>query len=115
MGLAFFFYRDGGRRAERGCGGGAGVRTIALDGARALVPSLAVDDALAAVWGPADGHASPNDVVQAYAARARAHGVRILEDTPGTGIRLEGGRVAAVATPAGPRPPPPLGNTPEPR
>jgi sarcosine oxidase subunit beta len=66
------------------------------------VPSLAVDDALAAVWGPTDGHASPNDVVQAYAARARAHGVRILEDTPVTGIRVEGGQVAAVETPAGP-------------
>jgi len=81
---------------------GADVRIIGPDDARALVPSLAVDDALAAVWGPADGHASPNDVVQAYAARARAHGVRILEDTPVTGIRLEGGRVAAVETPAGP-------------
>ena len=80
---------------------GADVRVIAPDDARALVPSLNVDDALAAVWGPTDGYASPNDVVQAYAARARAHGVRIVEGTPVTGIRLEGGRVAAVETPAG--------------
>ena len=49
-----------------------------------------------------DGHASPNDVVQAYAAQARARGVRIVEDTPVTGIVVERGRVAGVLTPAGP-------------
>lgn len=80
---------------------GADVRVIAPDEARALVPSLNVDDALAAVWGPMDGHASPNDVVQAYAAQARARGVRIVEDTPVTGIAVERGRVTGVLTPAG--------------
>ncbi len=60
-----------------------------------------MDDALAAVWGPMDGHASPNDVVQAYAAQARARGVRIVEDTPVTGIAVERGRVTGVLTPAG--------------
>jgi sarcosine oxidase subunit beta len=81
---------------------GADVRVIAPDDARALVPALNVDDALAAVWGPLDGHASPNDVVQAYAAQARARGVRIVEDTPVTGIVVEHGRVAGVLTPDGP-------------
>jgi sarcosine oxidase subunit beta len=80
---------------------GADVRIIAPDDARALVPALNVDDALAAVWGPMDGHASPNDVVQAYAAQARARGVRIVEETPVTGIVVEHGRVAGVLTPAG--------------
>ena len=80
---------------------GADVRIISPDDARALVPSLAMDDALAAVWGPLDGHASPNDVVQAYAAQARARGVRIVEDTPVTGIVVERGRVTGVLTPAG--------------
>jgi len=80
---------------------GADVRVIAPDDARTLVPSLNVDDALAAVWGPTDGYASPNDVVQAYAARARALGVRIIEGTPVTGIRLDGRRVSAVETPSG--------------
>jgi sarcosine oxidase subunit beta len=80
---------------------GADVRVIAPDDARALVPSLNMDDALAAVWGPMDGHASPNDVVQAYAAQARARGVRIVEDSPVTGIVVERGRVAGVVTPAG--------------
>src|SRR5713226_6517595 len=81
---------------------GADVRIITPDDARALVPSLAVDDALAAVWGPTDGHASPNDVVQAYAARARAGGVKVYEETPVTGIEIDGaGKVSAVVTPAG--------------
>jgi sarcosine oxidase, subunit beta len=80
---------------------GADVRIIAPDDARALVPSLVVDDAVAAVWGPTDGYASPNDVVQAYAARARAGGVRILEETPVTGLRVAGSRVTGVETPAG--------------
>jgi len=80
---------------------GGDVRIIAPDDARALVPSLNVDDAIAAVWGPLDGHASPNDVVQAYAAQARARGVRIVEDTPVTGIAVERGRVTGVLTPAG--------------
>ncbi|HSB42263.1 MAG TPA: FAD-binding oxidoreductase [Methylomirabilota bacterium] len=80
---------------------GADVRVIAPDDARALVPALNVDDILAAVWGPMDGHASPNDVVQAYAAQARARGVRVLEGIPVTGIVIEHGRVAGVQTPAG--------------
>ncbi len=80
---------------------GADVRLLAPDDARAIVPELRVDDVLAAAWGPMDGYASPNDVVQAYAAQARARGVRILEDTPVTAIELEGDRVSAVVTPAG--------------
>jgi sarcosine oxidase subunit beta len=80
---------------------GADTRLIGPDDARAIVPSLRVDDVLAAVWGPQDGHASPHDVVQAYAAQARQRGVTILEETPVTGIEVEGGRVVGVRTPAG--------------
>jgi sarcosine oxidase, subunit beta len=80
---------------------GAEVRIVEPDEARAIVPELRVDDVLAAAWGPMDGHASPNDVVQAYASRARAGGVRILEGTPATAIELDGDRVAGVRTPEG--------------
>ncbi len=75
---------------------GADVRILAPDDARAIVPELRVDDVLAAAWGPMDGYASPNDVVQAYATQARARGVQIIEDTPVTAIELEGDRVAAT-------------------
>jgi sarcosine oxidase subunit beta len=80
---------------------GADVRIVSPAEARAIVPELNVDDVLAAAWGPMDGHASPNDVVQAYAARARERGVRILEGTPATAIELAGDRVTAVRTPEG--------------
>src|SRR6266446_3216401 len=80
---------------------GTDVRMITPDDAKAIVPGLRVDDAIAAVWGPTDGYASPNDVVQAYAARARAGGVKFFEDMPVTGIELDGRKVSAVVTPAG--------------
>jgi sarcosine oxidase subunit beta len=89
------------RQAELQASLGADVRIIAPDDARAIVPELNVDDVLAAAWGPMDGHASPNDVVQAYAARARERGVRIVEGTPATAIELRGDRVTAVQTPEG--------------
>ena len=80
---------------------GAEVRIVTPDEARAIVPELVVDDVMAAAWGPMDGYASPNDVVQAYAARAREGGVKILEGTPATAIELSGDRVVAVRTPEG--------------
>jgi sarcosine oxidase subunit beta len=80
---------------------GADVRILKPDDARAIVPELSLDDVLAAAWGPMDGYASPNDVVQAYAAQARARGVRIIEGTPVTAIELTGDRVTAVLTQEG--------------
>jgi len=81
---------------------GTDVRMITPDDAKAIVPGLCVDDAIAAVWGPTDGYASPNDVVQAYAARARSGGASFFEDTPVTGIEVGGGgKVSAVVTPVG--------------
>ncbi|HZR01514.1 MAG TPA: FAD-binding oxidoreductase [Chloroflexota bacterium] len=80
---------------------GVDVRLLGPDDLRALVPDVRVDDVLAAAWGPNDGHASPNDVVQAYARRARELGARIFEETAVTGLRLTGGRVAAVETTRG--------------
>jgi sarcosine oxidase subunit beta len=80
---------------------GAEVRIVKPDEARAIVPELNVDDVIAAAWGPMDGYASPNDVVQAYATRARERGVTILEGTPATAIELSGDRVTAVLTPDG--------------
>jgi sarcosine oxidase subunit beta len=82
-------------------GFGASVQLVSPAEAREIVPELVVDDLLAAAWSPMDGHASPNDVVQAYAAQARARGVTIVEGTAVTGIETRGGRVVAVQTTAG--------------
>ncbi len=55
-----------------------------------------------AVYSPKDGYADPHTVVQGYAAKARASGVKILEQTEVTGIRLRGERVVGVETTSGP-------------
>ncbi len=44
---------------------------------RALSPLLRVDDVLAGAFSPSDGHATPDAVVQGYAAGARALGARL--------------------------------------
>jgi sarcosine oxidase subunit beta len=80
---------------------GLDVRLLTPQDARALVPQLRVDDLLAAVYSPQDGYADPHTVVQAYATQARERGVKILEQTEVTGIRLDGDRVVGVDTSSG--------------
>jgi glycine/D-amino acid oxidase-like deaminating enzyme len=81
---------------------GLDVRLLTPQDAKAIVPQLRVDDLLAAVYSPHDGYADPHTVVQAYATRARECGVKILEQTEVTGIRLTGDRVVGVDTTSGP-------------
>ena len=80
---------------------GVPSRIISPRDARELAPQLEIGDVLAGVWCPIDGHATPNDVCMAYAARARAQGARIIEQTPVIGIDAARGRVTAVRTPDG--------------
>jgi sarcosine oxidase, subunit beta len=80
---------------------GLDVRLLTPDEAKSIVPQLHVDDLLAAVYSPQDGYADPHTVVQGYATRARECGVKILEQTEVTGIRLKGGRVDGVDTTSG--------------
>jgi sarcosine oxidase subunit beta len=77
---------------------GVDVRVISPADARALVPALAVDDLVAAVWGPTDGLAGPAEVTQGYARRARELGVRIAEGVDVTAITRANGRVDGVRT-----------------
>lgn len=80
---------------------GLDVRLLTPQDAKAIVPQLRVDDLLAAVYSPQDGYADPHTVVQGYATKARECGVKILEQTEVTGIRLEGDRVVGVDTTSG--------------
>jgi sarcosine oxidase subunit beta len=80
---------------------GVDVHLLQPDDVRQLVPEVNLDGVLAASWGPNDGFAGPNEVVQAYAARARERGVRIVEDTTVTGMEVSGGKVARVRTTRG--------------
>ena len=81
---------------------GLDVRWLTPPDAKALVPQLRVDDLLAAVYSPQDGYADPHTVVQGYTTKAREHGVKILEQTEVTGIRLERDRVVGIDTTSGP-------------
>lgn len=68
---------------------------------RALWPLADVDDVVAAFHFPNDARVNPADVTQALARGARAAGVRILEQTPVTGILTANGAATGVRTAAG--------------
>ncbi len=80
---------------------GVPSRLIGPDEAQALCPLLEVGDVLAAAYSPEDGHATPEAVVQGYAAGARAHGARLFTGCEAYAIDVRGGEVAAVVTSEG--------------
>ena len=63
-----------------------------------IVPQLSLDGLLAATFCERDGTATPEAVVQGYAA---ASGATIIQGCPATGIDVRDGRIAAVETPDG--------------
>lgn len=80
---------------------GVDVRIITPADARALVPALALDGVVAAVWGPDDAMAGPAEVTQGFARRARELGATIREGVLVTAIDRDGDRVRGVRTTEG--------------
>ena len=80
-----------------------GVDVQWLDAAEAmrLAPGLDADGVIGATFCQRDGIADPNGVTMGFAKAAQAAGVAIERDTEVTGIRVDGGRVAAVETSRG--------------
>jgi len=80
-----------------------GVRTewLAPEEVRRRLSVMEFPDALAGLWGPDDGIADPNGVVQGYVAGAARLGAVCLTDTEATGIEIAGNRVAGVRTTRG--------------
>ncbi len=66
-----------------------------------LWPIMDISGLVGAAFLPTDGQANPADIAQALAKGARAAGVAIIEDCAVTGIRIEKGRAAGVATARG--------------
>lgn len=66
-----------------------------------LCPLAGVEGVIGAAYSPLDGHASPEAVVQGYAAGARAHGATVATGCAVTAIVAEDGSVRAVATEQG--------------
>jgi sarcosine oxidase subunit beta len=65
---------------------------------RSLCPLVEGDDVLAGAFSPSDGTATPEGVVQGYAAGARAHGAHIRVHCEALDITTHGGEIAAVVT-----------------
>ena len=77
---------------------GVPSRLLTTEEAAELCPLAALDGVLAATHCSLDGHASPEAVVQGYAAGARRHGATVRTGCAVTRITVEGTRVRAVET-----------------
>jgi len=80
-----------------------GVRAEWLAGeeVRRRLPLMNFPDALGGLWGPDDGLADPNSVVQGYIGGARRLGVACFTDIEVTGIHPADVRVESIRTSAG--------------
>jgi 4-methylaminobutanoate oxidase (formaldehyde-forming) len=65
------------------------------------LPVIAEKGILAGAWIPSDGRINPTDLATAMARGAKMRGVKIVEDTPVTGMTVKNGRIASVLTDKG--------------
>ncbi len=89
------------RQAARARGHGLAVEELTPAETLARFPLISLAGVPGSLWIPGDGHVDPASVTQALAKGARAGGVRIVEHVRAEGLRLAGGRVAAVVTAQG--------------
>ncbi len=80
---------------------GVPSRFVDLAEVRELCPVAGLDELLAATYCALDGHASPDAVVQGYAAGARAHGASILTGCALTDVLLDANEIHGVETSRG--------------
>jgi sarcosine oxidase subunit beta len=80
---------------------GVPSRFVSLEEAGRLSPLAGLQGVLAAAYSPLDGHASPEAVVQGYAAGARRHGASVLTGCAVTGVDVADGEIRGVDTDAG--------------
>jgi sarcosine oxidase, subunit beta len=77
---------------------GVPSRFVDLDEAAELCPLVELDGVLAATFCPLDGHASPEAVVQGYAAGARSHGATVVTGCAVTDVRHDASVITGVET-----------------
>jgi 4-methylaminobutanoate oxidase (formaldehyde-forming) len=77
---------------------GVDVQVISPSEAARLWPLMRTDDLAGAVWIPGDGRTNPIDTTLALARGARNGGATIIENTPVSGIRRQGGAAIGVYT-----------------
>lgn len=81
---------------------GVESRMVDVTEAQRLSPLIDPTGLVGALYSPRDGHCTPESVVLGYARAARRAGATLLSGCPATGIDIDGGRIVAVRTPAGP-------------
>jgi sarcosine oxidase subunit beta len=81
---------------------GVDARVVDRRELAAIVPDWNVDDLPYAAWEPGSGYGDGTGVATDFLERAREMGVAYRSQTRVTGFRVEGGRVAGVATDRGP-------------
>ena len=80
---------------------GVNVEELTPKQVKDLWPLVDIEDVLAGFYAPGDGRVNPVDVTMALAKGARMGGVKIFENTPVTGFKMEGHRVTGVITDQG--------------
>lgn len=80
---------------------GVPSRFVSLAEVGELCPLAGVEGVLAATYCPLDGHASPEAVVQGYAAGSRRHGATVLTGCAATHIGSSAGEIHTVTTDGG--------------
>ncbi|TPN46940.1 FAD-dependent oxidoreductase [Mesorhizobium sp. B1-1-4] len=80
---------------------GLTVEIVDQAGVAEHVRGIVTDGVEGALWVEEDGQANPVDICAAYAKRARAAGIRILEGLACSGIVTRNGRVAGVKLASG--------------
>jgi sarcosine oxidase subunit beta len=80
---------------------GADTRWVEPEEIAELAPLIDLAGVLGGTFGPHDGLADPNSVVQGYVSRARGLGARLLNEVTVTDVQVTGGRVCGVVTDRG--------------
>ena len=82
-------------------GFGFHVDLVSPQEARDLFPLMTMDGVVGAAWIAGDGYVDPTSLTNAYAAGARAGGVKIIQNCRVTALTKRGRRVTTVVTDQG--------------
>lgn len=89
------------RAATMSKGFGLEIELISPRKAQELFPLLQTNGLVGAAWIESDGYVDPTSLTNAYAAGARARGVKIIQNIRVTNVIRDGRRVTGVATDQG--------------
>jgi sarcosine dehydrogenase len=75
---------------------GVDTRVVSPADAKEIMPLMAVDDLVGAVYTPGDGHIDPSALVTAFTKVAKRRGARVFEGARAEAVLHEGGGVTGV-------------------